>query len=177
MTDIKLLPPPKWLLEGFTDQTIERLCDYTQANVAHTTKALRAELETAKGQAEFYRTERNKNQQKAERLEEALRKVDKQLDDVECESSADAWAVDRCRDTIEAALNQKEVPTMSDEVMKCPYCGEAAQVADRVEINLETYRGSVRARTDCCGSIIRVYPILRLRAEKTDQGGRDDWGH
>lgn len=44
-TDIKLLPPPKWLLEGFTDPTIERLCDYTRANVARATAPLQAEIE------------------------------------------------------------------------------------------------------------------------------------
>ena len=65
---------------------------------------------------------------------------------------------------------------MNDALMKCPYCGKAAQVADHVETNLESYGGSVRARTECCGSIICVYPVFRMRAEMTEQGGRDDWG-
>lgn len=65
---------------------------------------------------------------------------------------------------------------MSDSTMKCPYCGEAAQVADCVSINLESYGKPVRARAECCGNIIRVYPVFRMRAEMTEQGGEDDWG-
>lgn len=65
---------------------------------------------------------------------------------------------------------------MSDDAMKCPYCGESAQVADHVSINLENYGKPVRARAACCGKIIRVYPVFRMRAEMTEQGGKDDWG-
>lgn len=49
MTDIKLLPLPKWLLEGFTDPTIERLCDYTRANVEHYVKELQEEVARVRG--------------------------------------------------------------------------------------------------------------------------------
>lgn len=40
----------------------------------------------------------------APELLEALQKVDEQLGDVECESSADARAVERCHETIRAAI-------------------------------------------------------------------------
>lgn len=52
MTDIKLLPPPKWLLEGFTDPTIEMLCDYTRANVEHHTAELQDEIATLRAALE-----------------------------------------------------------------------------------------------------------------------------
>lgn len=40
----------------------------------------------------------------APELLEALRKVDEQLGDVECESSIDAQIVERCQDTIRTAI-------------------------------------------------------------------------
>jgi|SRR5690554_4442954 len=54
-SNVKLLPPPKWLLEGFTDPTIEILCDYTRACVAHATAAKDAEIEALRAEVNDYR--------------------------------------------------------------------------------------------------------------------------
>lgn len=61
--------------------------------------------------------------------------------------------------------------------MKCPYCGKEAKIADAVKMNLETYGGSARARTGCCGALIRVYPVVTYHCTETEQKGHDDWGN
>lgn len=61
--------------------------------------------------------------------------------------------------------------------MKCPYCNKEAKIEDVVKINLETYGGSVKARTNCCGALIRVYPVTTYRCCETGQKGPDDWGN
>lgn len=60
--------------------------------------------------------------------------------------------------------------------MKCPYCNKEAKIAEVVKTNLESYGGSAKARTDCCGSLIRVYPVITYLCMETDQKGNDDWG-
>lgn len=62
--------------------------------------------------------------------------------------------------------------------MRCPYCDKEAVIEDRVKWNLEAYpsdRG-VKARTSCCGKLIRVYAVVSFRCKETDQRGKDDWG-
>ncbi len=61
--------------------------------------------------------------------------------------------------------------------MKCPYCNKEAKIEDVVKLNLETYGGSAKARTACCGALICVYPVVAYRCVETDQNGRDDWGN
>jgi hypothetical protein len=61
--------------------------------------------------------------------------------------------------------------------MKCPYCEKEVKINEVVKLNLEAYGGSVRARTMCCGSLVRVYPVLTFRCMETDQHGKDDWGN
>lgn len=60
--------------------------------------------------------------------------------------------------------------------MKCPYCNKEAKIEDVVKLNLKTYGGFAKARTACCGALIRVYPVVTYRCVETDQKGRDDWG-
>ena len=60
--------------------------------------------------------------------------------------------------------------------MKCPYCDKEALVSYTVKLNLERYGGSVKARTSCCGALIRVFRVITFRCGETDQGGKDDWG-
>jgi len=62
--------------------------------------------------------------------------------------------------------------------MKCPYCGKKAKIDDVVKRNLESYGGSARARTKCCGKIVRVYPIIYFTCNlEYDQQNKDDWGN
>ena len=61
--------------------------------------------------------------------------------------------------------------------MKCPYCNKETKIAEVVKRNLETYGGSVKARTKCCNALIRVSPIVSFRCTETDQNGTDDWGN
>ena len=61
--------------------------------------------------------------------------------------------------------------------MKCPYCEKDAKIKEVVKSNLECYGGSVKARTDCCGKMVRVYPIVNYICTETDQTGKDDWGN
>src|SRR5690554_3724998 len=88
-SNVKLLPPPKWLLEGFTDPTIEILCDYTRACVAHATAAKDAEIEALRaevGQEQDYaagaarrvlmaQIAQRRAEARAERMAEALRLI------------------------------------------------------------------------------------------------------
>src|SRR5690606_26947371 len=81
-SNVKLLPPPKWLLEGFTDPTIERLCDYARANVAHATAPLQAEIEALRAEAiewrglfDMAKARADKAEARAERMAEALREM------------------------------------------------------------------------------------------------------
>lgn len=60
--------------------------------------------------------------------------------------------------------------------MICPYCRRKAKIDEVVKLNLESYGRSVRARTRCCGALIRVRPVVSYRCEETDQKGKDDWG-
>lgn len=60
--------------------------------------------------------------------------------------------------------------------MKCPYCKKEAQIKDAVKRNLESYGGSARARTDCCGKIIHVHPVISFTCHETVQVEEDDWG-
>lgn len=61
--------------------------------------------------------------------------------------------------------------------MECPYCKKEAKIEDVVKLNLETYGGSAKARTACCGALIRVYPVVTYHCVETDQNGHDDWGN
>ena len=61
--------------------------------------------------------------------------------------------------------------------MKCPYCGKEAKIADVVKRNLESYGGSAKARTDCCGKMVRVSPNISFSCYEENQEGRDDWGN
>lgn len=47
MSEIKMLPLPKWLLEGFTDPTIEKLCNYARAVAEYNVRSLTHELANA----------------------------------------------------------------------------------------------------------------------------------
>ncbi len=61
--------------------------------------------------------------------------------------------------------------------MQCPYCDKPVKINDIVKLNLEAYSGSARARTDCCGALIMVYPIISFWCTETEQEGKDDWGN
>jgi len=60
--------------------------------------------------------------------------------------------------------------------MECPYCKQSAQISDTVKLNLEAYGGSRKARTKCCGALIRVYSKINFWCTETAQEGKDDWG-
>jgi len=60
--------------------------------------------------------------------------------------------------------------------MRCPYCSKNTIIDRVVQMNLEAYGESVKARTKCCGKIIRVWPVITFRCDITDQSETDDWG-
>ena len=60
--------------------------------------------------------------------------------------------------------------------MKCPYCNKEANIKEMVKTNLESYGGSAKARTVCCGALINVYRVVTYRATESNQEGQDDWG-
>ena len=61
--------------------------------------------------------------------------------------------------------------------MKCPYCGKNAKIKEVVKRNLEVYGGQARARTDCCGKVILVWPNVSFSCCDTGQTEKDDWGN
>ena len=76
-------------------------------------QALLAELDTTKGQAEFYRTELNKNQRKAERLAEALKEIERRMP---AGQAGPAWiargiASSALRRNQDPPTNNRETPT------------------------------------------------------------------
>lgn len=82
--DVNQLPAAPWLgydpergdLHGFSHNEVRAIITYATAAKDAEIEALRTEVNTARSQAEFYRTERNKNHQKAERLEGAMRLIE-----------------------------------------------------------------------------------------------------
>lgn len=60
--------------------------------------------------------------------------------------------------------------------MKCPYCGKEVVTEPKVENNLRAYGTEVKARTHCCGALIKVTRVITFKCSKTPQGGKDDWG-
>ena len=60
--------------------------------------------------------------------------------------------------------------------MKCPYCKKEAKINDVVKRNLESYGGSAKARTGCCGKLVRVHAVIHFACNETSQEGNDDWG-
>ena len=79
MTDIKMLPLPKWLLEGFTDPTIEKLTVYARAVAEHLTRSLTHELANAECALDAERAERKKAVAVIEALQSITREYQKQL--------------------------------------------------------------------------------------------------
>ena len=89
MSEIKMLPPPNWLLEGFTDPTIEKLTDYARAVAEHNVKERDAEIEalraindnreaiiaTHAADTREYQKQIMHAEARAERLAEALREL------------------------------------------------------------------------------------------------------
>lgn len=61
--------------------------------------------------------------------------------------------------------------------MRCPYCNKEAKIKEVVKRNLECYGGSVKVRTNCCGKLVRVRPIIKFACSETEQKGEDDWGN
>ena len=59
----------------------------------------------------------------------------------------------------------------------CPYCWQKIKIADAVKTFLETCGGPVKARTDCCGSLVRVEQVATYRCEGVGQNGKDYWGN
>lgn len=59
--------------------------------------------------------------------------------------------------------------------MKCPYCGEEVKIKTRAERNVEAYGYPARARTLCCGAVVRVHRVITFECEKTSQDELDDW--
>lgn len=60
--------------------------------------------------------------------------------------------------------------------MLCPYCKKKCHVDDVVFLNLQSYGGGARARTQCCGKIVYVSIHYSFSADETRQTGQDDWG-
>jgi hypothetical protein len=61
--------------------------------------------------------------------------------------------------------------------MKCPYCNKNTELESPVLYNVQAYQSSVKARTYCCGKIVRVSPVFSYRVEETEQVKEDDWGN
>jgi hypothetical protein len=61
--------------------------------------------------------------------------------------------------------------------MKCPYCNKQAKVKDYVYKNLESYGGSVRARSACCGKVLWVSIQYVYKAQPAgNRNEKDSWG-
>jgi hypothetical protein len=62
--------------------------------------------------------------------------------------------------------------------MKCPHCEKELLINDVVYYNLETYRGSVIATTNCCGKGVRVSDVVKIRVSTyVGDETEDSWGH
>lgn len=61
--------------------------------------------------------------------------------------------------------------------MKCPYCGKTAKISDVAKVNMESYGRPVRARTECCGKVLFVWPVITFSCSEIEQPPRDDWGN
>jgi len=61
--------------------------------------------------------------------------------------------------------------------MKCPHCEKELRINEVVYLNLESYRGSVIAATNCCGKGVRVSDVVRVRVSPyTGDDTEDSWG-
>lgn len=64
--------------------------------------------------------------------------------------------------------------------LRCPYCGKAVEIDSKAYRNVESYRNSIRVKTNCCNRLLwlsaevvyRVSPVMSEQYDDVDDYGR-----